>query len=119
MEKTQRTQQISTLSPPMSSGLTPLVSQTAMAWSYSGSELSSNYTRGLDDGPRHFEPWSSDEDATPSPNIHTIPTGGCLSLDIFNVHRPTLDGGSSAVTMTTRLPRPSAQFQNLFVNNIK
>ncbi|GFW32964.1 hypothetical protein TNCV_1775291 [Trichonephila clavipes] len=33
--------------------------------------------------PRHFEPWSSDEDDTRAVNTffnyHTIPTGGCLS----------------------------------------
>ncbi|GFT41868.1 hypothetical protein TNCV_1667231 [Trichonephila clavipes] len=40
-------------------------------------------TRAFDDGPRHFEPWSSDVDdtgaGTPSPNYHTTPTGGRLS----------------------------------------
>ncbi|GFY21543.1 hypothetical protein TNCV_1166911 [Trichonephila clavipes] len=48
-------------------------------------------TRAIDDGPPNFESWSSDEDDTcaglTSPNFHTIPTGGCLSFDRFNVHR--------------------------------
>ncbi|GFV19440.1 hypothetical protein TNCV_3663731 [Trichonephila clavipes] len=43
------------------------------------------------DGPRNFEPWSSDKDGTrvgiPSPNFHIMTMGGCLSLDRFNVHR--------------------------------
>ncbi|GFY35220.1 hypothetical protein TNCV_5045941 [Trichonephila clavipes] len=34
-----------------------------------------SYTRAFGDGPRNFEPWSSDEDdtraGTPSPNYHT------------------------------------------------
>ncbi|GFX95059.1 hypothetical protein TNCV_3605181 [Trichonephila clavipes] len=38
---------------------------------------------GFDDGPCHFEPWSSDVDdtcaGTPSPNYHTTPTGGGFS----------------------------------------
>ncbi|GFV55454.1 uncharacterized protein TNCV_3776411 [Trichonephila clavipes] len=38
------------------------------------------YTRAFGDGPRNFEPWSSDvEDTrggTPSPSYHTTPTGG-------------------------------------------
>ncbi|GFY36628.1 hypothetical protein TNCV_28321 [Trichonephila clavipes] len=59
------------------------------------------------------------ERACPSSNFHATPTGRCLSLDIFNVHRPPLHGGSSAarsrislhaghepVTFNTRLPRP-------------
>ncbi|GFV29578.1 hypothetical protein TNCV_329441 [Trichonephila clavipes] len=36
------------------------------------------YSKASGDGLRNFEPWSSDEDDTPSPNIHTIPTGGRL-----------------------------------------
>ncbi|GFV09866.1 integrase catalytic domain-containing protein [Trichonephila clavipes] len=37
-------------------------------------------TRAFDDGPRNFEPWSSDSGLTPelaplSPNYHTTPTG--------------------------------------------
>ncbi|GFV34004.1 hypothetical protein TNCV_2614021 [Trichonephila clavipes] len=35
--------------------------------------------RAFGDGPRNFEPWSSDVDGTPSPNYHTTPTGGCFS----------------------------------------
>ncbi|GFW01466.1 hypothetical protein TNCV_5031161 [Trichonephila clavipes] len=39
-----------------------------------------SYTRAFGDGPRNFEPWSSDVDdtlaGTPSPNYHTTPTGG-------------------------------------------
>ncbi|GFV57815.1 uncharacterized protein TNCV_3071941 [Trichonephila clavipes] len=42
-----------------------------------------SYTRAFGDGPRHFEPWSSDQDdtgaGTPSPNNHTTSTGGRLS----------------------------------------
>ncbi|GFX45878.1 hypothetical protein TNCV_3607391 [Trichonephila clavipes] len=42
-----------------------------------------HYTMAFGDGPRNFEPWSSDEDDTwaytPSPNNHTTPTGGRLS----------------------------------------
>ncbi|GFW22555.1 putative DD41D transposase [Trichonephila clavipes] len=41
------------------------------------------YTRAFGDGPRNFEPWSSDVDdtraGTPSPNYHTTPTGGRFS----------------------------------------
>ncbi|GFV18483.1 hypothetical protein TNCV_4469191 [Trichonephila clavipes] len=78
--------------------------------------------RAFANGPRYFEPWSSDEDDTfagnPSPNFRTTPMGGRLSLDIFNVHPPPLHNESSAVlgsnscytshesiTLTTRLPR--------------
>ncbi|GFS73333.1 hypothetical protein TNCV_4712101 [Trichonephila clavipes] len=53
------------------------------------------------DGSRNFEPWSSEEDDTPklahSPNFHISPTGGCLSLNIFNMHQPPRHGRSSAV----------------------
>ncbi|GFU87012.1 hypothetical protein TNCV_4840581 [Trichonephila clavipes] len=73
-------------------------------------------------GPRHFEPWSSDEDYTwvgiPSSDFHTPPTGGHLSVDIFNVHRPPLHGRPSviigsnsghasheSVVLTTSLPQ--------------
>ncbi|GFY25240.1 uncharacterized protein TNCV_2483611 [Trichonephila clavipes] len=42
-----------------------------------------SYTRAFGDGPRNFEPWSSDVDDTragnPSPNYHTTPTGGRFS----------------------------------------
>ncbi|GFW14059.1 hypothetical protein TNCV_3546481 [Trichonephila clavipes] len=42
-----------------------------------------SYTRAFGDGPRNFEPWSSDVDdtlaVTPSPNYHTTPTGGRFS----------------------------------------
>ncbi|GFU75707.1 putative DD41D transposase [Trichonephila clavipes] len=41
------------------------------------------YTRAFGDGPRNFEPWSSDVDdtlaGTPSPNYRTTPTGGHFS----------------------------------------
>ncbi|GFX82678.1 hypothetical protein TNCV_1193531 [Trichonephila clavipes] len=41
---------------------------------------------------RPLEPWSSAEDDTLadtlSLNFHTTPTGGRLSLDRFNMHRP-------------------------------
>ncbi|GFW31585.1 hypothetical protein TNCV_4420181 [Trichonephila clavipes] len=42
-----------------------------------------SYTRAFGDGPRNFEPWSSDvnepELAPLSPNYHTTPTGGRFS----------------------------------------
>ncbi|GFV21081.1 hypothetical protein TNCV_1568771 [Trichonephila clavipes] len=39
-----------------------------------------NYTRAFGDGPRNFEPWSSDvDDIIPSPNYPTTPTGGRFS----------------------------------------
>ncbi|GFT99531.1 hypothetical protein TNCV_3239671 [Trichonephila clavipes] len=42
------------------------------------------YTRTFGDGPRNFEPWSSDEDdtgaSTASPNKPTLPMGGHLSF---------------------------------------
>ncbi|GFX01108.1 hypothetical protein TNCV_4580741 [Trichonephila clavipes] len=49
---------------------------------YEDQSLSVNYTRAFGDGPRNFEPWSSDVDDTsagiPSPNYHTTPTGSQL-----------------------------------------
>ncbi|GFX29809.1 hypothetical protein TNCV_4749381 [Trichonephila clavipes] len=40
----------------------------------------------------------------PSPNFDTTSTGGHFNLDIFNVHRPPLQAGSSAVLdLTFRL----------------
>ncbi|GFX44096.1 hypothetical protein TNCV_4118921 [Trichonephila clavipes] len=49
------------------------------------------YTRAFGDGPRNFEPWSSDVDdtraGTPSPNYHTTPTEDVSALDRLNVHR--------------------------------
>ncbi|GFV01709.1 hypothetical protein TNCV_2774051 [Trichonephila clavipes] len=82
------------------------------------------YTRAFGDGPRNFEPWSSDVDDTlaPPPNYHTTPTGGRFSYR-FNVHRcptrrvfsgtgielmtclPWLD------TLTTGLPQPCDTFE--------
>ncbi|GFV29624.1 hypothetical protein TNCV_329901 [Trichonephila clavipes] len=62
-----------------------------------------SYSRALVDGSRNFEPWSSDSDNTyagtplPLPTFHTTPTGGRLSFDIFNLHRPPLHGGFLAV----------------------
>ncbi|GFU86165.1 hypothetical protein TNCV_368231 [Trichonephila clavipes] len=48
-------------------------------------------TRAIDDGPRnlnHSEVTRTTPDLTPhSPNLCTIPMGGCLSLDRFNVKR--------------------------------
>ncbi|GFV54492.1 hypothetical protein TNCV_2281971 [Trichonephila clavipes] len=60
-----------------------------------------SYTRAFGDRPRHFEPWSCEEEGTsvahpPSPNYQTTPTRGRLALDRFNIHRP-LHVGSSAV----------------------
>ncbi|GFU37286.1 hypothetical protein TNCV_4272811 [Trichonephila clavipes] len=40
--------------------------------------LNGSYTRAIGDVPRHFEPWSRDEDDT-SPNYHTTPMGGRFS----------------------------------------
>ncbi|GFX03341.1 hypothetical protein TNCV_3555681 [Trichonephila clavipes] len=58
--------------------------------------------------------------APPSSDFNTAPTVGYLSLDILDVHRPPLHGGSSGVlgsnsrqashesgTLTTRLLRPT------------
>ncbi|GFW82985.1 hypothetical protein TNCV_4604121 [Trichonephila clavipes] len=58
--------------------------------------------------------------APTSPNFHTTPTRRRLSLDTFNVHWPSLHGGSLMVlgsnswhachesaTLTTRLPQPN------------
>ncbi|GBM57334.1 hypothetical protein AVEN_34434-1 [Araneus ventricosus] len=40
--------------------------------------------------------WSTPEQAPPSPNFHTTPTGGCLTHDVrFNVHREHIHGGPS------------------------
>ncbi|GFV01031.1 hypothetical protein TNCV_1009521 [Trichonephila clavipes] len=63
-----------------------------------------------------------------SPNFHTTPTRGRLSLDIFNVHQAPLHGRSSAIlgsssrhgddesiTLTTMLPRP----HNAVVSEVK
>ncbi|GFX66930.1 hypothetical protein TNCV_999691 [Trichonephila clavipes] len=42
-----------------------------------------DYTRAFGDGPRNFEPWSSDVDdtlaGTPSPNYHTTQAVGRFS----------------------------------------
>ncbi|GFX93598.1 hypothetical protein TNCV_1587751 [Trichonephila clavipes] len=42
-----------------------------------------DYTRAFGDGPRNFEPWSSDVNdtlaGTSSPNYYTTPTGGRFS----------------------------------------
>ncbi|GFX16969.1 hypothetical protein TNCV_2519461 [Trichonephila clavipes] len=40
----------------------------------------------------------------PSPNFHTTPTVGRLSLDIFDVHRPPLNG-RSRIELLTHRPR--------------
>ncbi|GFX02454.1 hypothetical protein TNCV_3065191 [Trichonephila clavipes] len=52
---------------------------------------SGNYTRAFGDGPRNFEPWSSDVDDTlasmASPNYHTTQTVDVSALDRFSVHR--------------------------------
>ncbi|GFT71414.1 DUF4817 domain-containing protein [Trichonephila clavipes] len=56
-----------------------------------------NFSSAFGDGPRNFEPWSSDKDNTSFPNFHTTPNGGCLSFDKFNVHRLAIHGESSAV----------------------
>ncbi|GFV85425.1 hypothetical protein TNCV_3772491 [Trichonephila clavipes] len=66
-----------------------------------------------------------------SPNFYTTPAGGHFSLDILNVYRPSLHGGSSAVlgsdswhavhesvTLTTTLPRPPCMFEHSNNDNI-
>ncbi|GFY07622.1 hypothetical protein TNCV_4094921 [Trichonephila clavipes] len=55
------------------------------------------YTRAFGNGPRYFEPWSSDVDdtsgVTSSPNYHTTPREDVSALDRFSVHRyPTWRG---------------------------
>ncbi|GFX72686.1 hypothetical protein TNCV_4062811 [Trichonephila clavipes] len=78
-----------------------------------------SYTRDFGDVPCHFEPWSSDENDTSSPNFHTPPMGGSLNVYMFNIHQLPLHGESSVVlgsnsghighdfvTLTTRLPWP-------------
>ncbi|GFW19642.1 hypothetical protein TNCV_1605331 [Trichonephila clavipes] len=98
--------------------------------------LTTSYTRAFGDGPRHFEPWSSDEDATcaghPSPNIHTTPTGGCLrrssvplhgvsstlphrledvrALDRLNVHRPPTRRVFSGTRLKLMTRRPRVRY---------
>ncbi|GFW61243.1 hypothetical protein TNCV_3377581 [Trichonephila clavipes] len=75
------------------------------------------YTRAFGDGPRIFEPWSSDvDDIIFSPNYRTTPTGTFqLSTDLTCI--AALHGGSLVVLgfvtrqatiryHTTRLPRP-------------
>ncbi|GFW19654.1 hypothetical protein TNCV_1605451 [Trichonephila clavipes] len=54
------------------------------AWAYHRTpsllNRSNSYMRAFCDGPRHFEPWSSDEDDTElTPNYHITPTRGRLS----------------------------------------
>ncbi|GFW63559.1 hypothetical protein TNCV_402251 [Trichonephila clavipes] len=71
------------------------------------------------DGSRYSEETSDEDDTSaeiPSPSFITTPTGECLSLDIFNVHRWPLHDASSAVlgwnsrleavVLTTRLRQP-------------
>ncbi|GFX52311.1 hypothetical protein TNCV_5037381 [Trichonephila clavipes] len=41
--------------------------------------------------------------ATHSPNFHTTPKSGLLSLDIFNLHQPSLHGEASVVLAARRL----------------
>ncbi|GFX19685.1 hypothetical protein TNCV_2075931 [Trichonephila clavipes] len=74
------------------------------------------YSRAFGDGPRHFEPWSSDE-TTPelvsSPLLTTTPTFE-LSTDFYVIPSPTWRVISStsvvlvtrSTTLITRLPRP-------------
>ncbi|GFU47724.1 hypothetical protein TNCV_4464751 [Trichonephila clavipes] len=74
------------------------------------------------DGPRNFEPWSSDEDdtwaGTSFPNYNTTPTGGRLSSRQFqraSLPYPAVFSGTvlelktsqtQSDTLTTRLPGP-------------
>ncbi|GFS93865.1 hypothetical protein TNCV_5053271 [Trichonephila clavipes] len=62
--------------------------------------LRGNNLRAFEDEPLNFEPWSRDEDDTQTgtPSQASTPMGGRrLSLDIFNVLRLPLHGGSPAV----------------------
>ncbi|GFW75725.1 hypothetical protein TNCV_4429081 [Trichonephila clavipes] len=66
--------------------------------------------RDSQDGPRHFEPWTSDVDDTllahPSPNYHTSLIGERLSLDIFNVNQPAWRVfNGTRLELVTCLPR--------------
>ncbi|GFU66085.1 hypothetical protein TNCV_4480311 [Trichonephila clavipes] len=65
--------------------------RTLVAWHSSSSRPITCYTRAFGDGPRNFEPWSSDVDDTSagtlSPNCHTTPQEDVSTLDRFNVHR--------------------------------
>ncbi|GFV38438.1 hypothetical protein TNCV_4393191 [Trichonephila clavipes] len=58
-------------------------------------------TRAFGDGPRNFEPWSSNENDNradiPSTNFDTTSTGGRLSFDIFYEHWLPMSGGFSVV----------------------
>ncbi|GFW93234.1 hypothetical protein TNCV_2603521 [Trichonephila clavipes] len=55
-----------------------------------------SYSWAFGDGARNFKPRSRTRMipklAPLSPNFHTIPMGGRLSFDIFNVPRPPLHG---------------------------
>ncbi|GFV85943.1 hypothetical protein TNCV_203231 [Trichonephila clavipes] len=57
---------------------------------------SCSYTRDFGGGPSKFHPQSSDEDdtcaGTPSPNFHTIPSAGRLSLDRFKAQHLYMEG---------------------------
>ncbi|GFV91854.1 hypothetical protein TNCV_2975251 [Trichonephila clavipes] len=49
------------------------------------------------------------ERASPSPNFHTTPTGGRLSLDIFNVHRPFCTVGLQRASLN----KPGGEVENI------
>ncbi|GBN09670.1 hypothetical protein AVEN_33509-1 [Araneus ventricosus] len=63
------------------------------------SSTASSILRKFWDGPRHFEPWSDDEDSTSagyfSPSSYSTPTGASLNFDRFNVHQAWTPDGTS------------------------
>ncbi|GFV93870.1 hypothetical protein TNCV_1811251 [Trichonephila clavipes] len=72
-------------------------------------ELRPQFSNGTVVSKSYLEPWSGDGNdtraGTPSPNFHTTPMGGRLSLDIFNVLQSPLRNGSLVVLGMTRRPR--------------
>ncbi|GFX24879.1 hypothetical protein TNCV_3451511 [Trichonephila clavipes] len=60
-----------------------------------------SYSRVFGDGPRNFEPWTSQEDDTrdgiPSPNYHSTSNGKTFELSTDLICIDPLHGGSSEV----------------------
>ncbi|GFV11603.1 hypothetical protein TNCV_975931 [Trichonephila clavipes] len=78
-----------------------------------------SYTRAFSDRPRHFEPWSIDEDDTwadtTSPLVHTNGRTFEISTDLTCIATRRILSGTGlelvtcqlrSDTLTTRLPRP-------------
>ncbi|GFW83401.1 hypothetical protein TNCV_2544991 [Trichonephila clavipes] len=93
--------------------------------------LPMTYTSAFGDGPRNFEPCSSETKTTPelSPSLLTsTPTGGRLSFDGFHVHPPLymvsfngtwtrthdMPPPYDSVTLITRLLRPSINTRAIY-----